>query len=62
MFNVMLPAPYPTFGAYMKQFGKNLAYAVPALVIVAGVGFMLNAAIAAGPQTYDEPVILDEEL
>ena len=42
MFKIQLPKPYETFGAYMKQFGKNLAYAIPAMVISGSAMYALT--------------------
>ena len=51
MFKFQLPTPYPTFGAYMKQFGKNLIYATPAIIITVLISWFLNTVIAAGLDT-----------
>lgn len=47
MFKLQLPTPYPTFGSYMKQFGKNLIYASPALIIIALIGWFLDVVLYA---------------
>ena len=53
MFKFQLPAPYPTFGAYMKQFGKNLIYAIPAFIITVLITWFVNVAIEKGVGTYN---------
>lgn len=45
MFKLQLPTPYPTFGAYMKQFGKNVLYAIPAMIITVLISWFVNVAI-----------------
>mgnify|MGYP000851073531 CR=1 FL=1 len=49
---ITLPAPYPTFNSYMKQFGKNLVYSIPAIVLVLAVDFMVNDAIRRSVGTF----------
>ena len=41
---ITLPAPYPTFDAYMRQFGKNLLYSLPAVGVVLAIDFAINYA------------------
>lgn len=50
MHNItLLPTPYPDFKSYMKRFGMNLIYAVPAIGIVftlsVALGILSNAAV-----------------
>ena len=42
---INLPTIYPTFGAYMRQFGKNLLYSLPAIGAVLTIDIAINAAI-----------------
>ena len=43
VMQINLPALYPTFGAYMRKFGKNLLYSLPAVGVVLAIDFAINA-------------------
>ena len=48
----LFPATYPTFTSYMKQFGKNLVYSIPALVLILVVDFVFHDAIRRSVGTF----------
>ena len=51
---ITLPAPYPTFDAYMRQFGKNLLYSLPAVGLVFALDIAINVAAKWITETSDD--------
>lgn len=52
----LFPTPYPDFKSYMKRFGMNLVYAVPAigvvLILSVAMGIMSDAVVATIENEY----------